>query len=304
MSTEQNIRRNNNTDLSLSSITGASVPSNTQSPKNNFWTRFLSWGNPDPNAGAAGSKTNPLQFSQITTTGKQGVRMNPWALGIGAVGGLMNYFNRPQDVSFTGNMSNFQTSEYAANPDLLRSIRGVGQRAKTLSGYGDEFMDQYRAMIDPQSAYQQQLQGQLREQVGDATAQTVGSQNAMLAQRGIGGGGMSSLLSAAAGNRANEQVRQGALGIQQQSLAGAGQCGGMATSAGSAAGDLAARAAGLRGDIDARTLQNTQFNTQGQNQYQQYLDMARYNAQVQNQNANQSWMNNNLNFLGGIAGLM
>ena len=271
---------------------------------NNFFTNFLNWGNPNPAAGAAGSKTNPLQFSPITTVGQQGANMNPYLLGIGAVGGLMNYMNRPEDISFTGNMSNFQSSNYNASPDLLRSIRGIGQRASTLSGYGNEFMDQYRSMIDPQSAYQQQLQGQLREQVGDATAQTVGNQSAMLAQRGIGGGGMSSLLSAAAGNRANEQIRQGALGIQQQSLAGAGQFGGMATSAGSAAGDLAARAAGFRGDIDARTLQNEQFNVQGQNQYQQYLDMARYNAQVQNQNANQSWMNNNLNFLGGLAGLM
>ena len=264
MSTEQNIRRDNTYEYDIKSV-----------------------------------KTNANSNSAST-----GANMNPYLLGIGAVGGLMNYMNRPEDISFTGNMSNFQSSNYNASPDLLRSIRGVGQRAKTLSGYGDEFMDQYRSMIDPQSAYQQQLQGQLREQVGDATAQTVGNQSAMLAQRGIGGGGMSNLLSAAAGNRANEQIRQGSLGIQQQSLSGAGQFGGMATSAGSAAGDLAARAAGFRGDIDARTLQNEQFNVQGQNQYQQYLDMARYNSQVQNQNANQSWMNNNMNFLGGLAGLM
>ena len=276
MSTEQNIRRDNTYEYDIKSV------------KTNA------------NSNSASTKNNTGFFKNLF----QGGNMNPYLLGIGAVGGLMNYMNRPEDISFTGNMSNFQSSNYNASPDLLRSIRGVGQRAKTLSGYGDEFMDQYRSMIDPQSAYQQQLQGQLREQVGDATAQTVGNQSAMLAQRGIGGGGMSSLLSAAAGNRANEQIRQGALGIQQQSLSGAGQFGGMATSAGSAAGDLAARAAGFRGDIDARTLQNEQFNVQGQNQYQQYLDMARYNSQVQNQNANQSWMNNNMNFLGGLAGLM
>lgn len=299
-----NIRRSNTVDPNLSSVNVPNMPNNSSNPISNFFTRFMNWGNPNPAAGAAGSKTNPLQFSPITTVGQQGANMNPYLLGVGAIGGLMNYFNQPQSVSFGGSMQNFQRSDYQPSPDLLRSIHGIGNRARTLSGYGDEFMDQYRSMIDPQSAYQQQLQGQLREQVGDATAQTVGNQNAMLAQRGIGGGGMSSLLSAAAGNRANEQIRQGALGIQQQSLAGAGQFGGMATSAGSAAGDLAARAAGLRGDIDSRILQNTQFNTQGQNQYQQYLDMARYNAQVQNQNVNQSWMNNNLNFLGGLAGLL
>ena len=271
-------------------------------PQDNLFTQFLNWGNPDPKAGASGSKANPLQFSPITTYGKQGANMNPYLLGIGAVGGLMNYMNRPQDIGFGGSMRNFQQSDYRASPDLLRSIHGIGNRARTLSGYGDEYQQQYRAMLDPNSQYNQALQGQLREQVGDATSQTVGNQNAMLAQRGIGGGGMSSLLSAAAGNRANEQIRQGSLGIQQQSLAGAGQFGGMATTAGTAAGNLATNAASLRGDIDARTLQNAQFNAQGQNQYQQYLDMGSYNAQVQNQNANQAWMNNNLNFLGEIAG--
>ena len=273
-------------------------------PQDNLFTQFLNWGNPDPKAGASGSKANPLQFSPITTYGKQGANMNPYLLGIGAVGGLMNYMNRPQDTGFGGSMRNFQQSDYRASPDLLRSIRGIGQRASTLSGYGDEYQQQYRSMIDPNSQYNQGLQGQLRGQIGDATSQTVGNQNAMLAQRGIGGGGMSSLLSAAAGNRANEQIRQGSLGIQQQSLAGAGQFGGMATTAGTAAGNLATNAAGLRGDIDARTLQNAQFNAQGQNQYQQYLDMGSYGAQVQNQNANQSWMNNNMNFLGGMASLM
>jgi|TARA_R100000030_G_scaffold45385_1_gene34267 hypothetical protein len=281
-----------------------STGQNIRRSEDNFFTRFLNWGSSNPNAGASGSKTNPIQFSQITTTANKGGGMNPYlTLGMGAIGGLMGYMNKPQDIGFTGSMSNFGTAGYAPNLDLLRSIRGIGKRASSLDQMGGEFMDQYRMMIDPQSAYNEQLQANLREQVGDTTAQTVGNQNMMLAQRGMGAGGMSNILSAVAGNRANEAIRTGTLGIQQQSLAGAGQFGGMATGAVGAAGDLAATAAGLRGDIDARTLQNEQFNTQALNQYQQYIDMGRYNAAVQNQNAQGAFGNNLLNYAGGLASL-
>ena len=271
----------------------------------NFFTRFLNFGSSNPNAGASGSRTNPIQFSQITTTGNKGGGMNPYlTLGLGAVGGLMGYMNRPQNIGFTGSMSNFGTAGYAPNLDLLRSIRGIGNRASSLDQMGGEFMDQYRMMIDPQSAYNEQLQANLRESIGDTTAQTVGNQNMMLAQRGVGTGGMSNILSAVAGNNANEAIRTGTLGIQQQSLQNAGQFGNMATGAVGTAGDLASRAAGLRSDIDARTLQNEQFNTQAQNQYQQYLDMARYNANVQNQNTQAAFGNNLLNYAGGLASLL
>ena len=257
-----------------------STGQNIRRSEDNFFTRFLNWGSSNPNAGASGSKTNPIQFSQITTTANKGGGMNPYlTLGMGAIGGLMGYMNKPQDIGFTGSMSNFGTAGYAPNLDLLRSIRGIGKRASSLDQMGGEFMDQYRMMIDPQSAYNEQLQANLRESVGDTTAQTV------------------------AGNRANEAIRTGTLGIQQQSLAGAGQFGGMATGAVGAAGDLAATAAGLRGDIDARTLQNEQFNTQALNQYQQYIDMGRYNAAVQNQNAQGAFGNNLLNYAGGLASL-
>jgi len=280
------------------------IEQNIRKPKDNFFTQFLNWGSSNPNAGASGSKTNPIQFSQITTTGNKGGGMNPYlTLGMGAVGGLMGYMNKPEDIGFTGSMSNFGTAGYAPNLDLLRSIRGVGKRAKSLDNMGSHFMDQYSMMIDPNSDYNQQLGGRLREQVGDTTSQTVGNQNMMLAQRGLGFGGMNSILSAVTGNRANEQIRTGLLDIQQNSLAGAGQFGQMATGAVGAAGNLAATAAGLRGDIDARTLENEQFNTQAKNQYQQYIDMGRYNAGVQNQNAQGAFGNNLLNYAGGIASL-
>ena len=279
MSTEQNIRRDDTYEYNIQPVNtqATSVPTST--------------------------KTNS-GFGFLNNLFKGGSNMNPWMIGLGAAGGLLNYLNRPEDIEFTSS-GNFQTTDpYRADPDLLRSISGIGNRAKTLDQYGDKFMTQYDQMLDPNSAYNRSQYGQLREQVGDTTAQTVSNQNALLAQRGMGGGGMGGLLSAAAQNRGNESVRQGILGIQQGSLAGAGQFGGMASQAAQAAGGLATQAAGIRSDIDARRLANQQFNVQGQNQYQQYLDMANYNAQVQNQNANQSWMNNNLNFLGGIAGLM
>tara|TARA_R100001082_G_scaffold59812_1_gene33210 strand:+ start:6592 stop:7437 length:846 start_codon:yes stop_codon:yes gene_type:complete len=268
-------------------------------------THFENWGSANPLAGYSGSKTNPLQFSQVDAFGnKGGFNMNPWMIGLGAAGGLLNYLNKPQSIGFTGSMSDFQqTSPYRADPNLLRSIHGIGKRASTLDQYGDKFMNQYDEMLDPNSAYNQAQYSQLREQVGDQTAQTAQNQNMALAQRGIGSGGMAGLLGATAQNRGNESVRQGTLGIQSQSLAGAGQFGNMATGAVQGAGSLAAQSAGLRNQIDARRLANEQFNVQGRNQYQQYLDMGQYNANVQNQNANQAWSNNNMGLLTGMLGM-
>jgi hypothetical protein len=261
---------------------------------------FLNWGN--PSLGTAGSKGNPLQFSPVTALRNAGSSMNPYMLGIGAVGGLLSYMNRPKDIGFEGSMSNFRESNYRTSPDLLRSIRGIGNRASTLSGYGDQFMDQYNQMIDLDSDFNRNQYNMLRGDIADSSSQSMNNVNTALAQRGIGNGGMSNLLSAVNRNQSNESLRRGLQGIQQQSIANAGQFGNMATGAITSAGNLAAQSAGLRNAIDARGLQNNQFNAQGRNSYQQYLDMGNYNAQVQNQNARASFNNNNLNFLGGLAG--
>jgi len=229
--------------------------------------------------------------------------INPLGAGLALGGGILNYLNRPEDILFEGSMGNFQETDYTQDRRLERSLMGIGNRAKTLDDYSTQFIDLYKGMIDPNSAYNRSLQQNLAGQIGDQTNELANQQNAILAQRGVGGGGMAGLLGAAAQNRAGEQLRQGNLGLVQNSMNAAGNFGNMALGATTSAGNLATGAAGIRNQMDARQLQNEQFNTQGRNQYQQYLDMGNWNQNVQNQNAQQAWMDNNISLLTGAFSL-
>ena len=298
-----NIRRSNTTDPNISSVSVPNVPSGTSNPVSNFWTQFLNWGNPNPSAGAAGSRTNPLQFSPITTVGQQGASMNPYLLGAGAAGSLISLFNRPSPIDFQST-GNFQTSDYQTNPDLLASINALGNPARQLGALGSQFGQDYRQMLDPRSGINQRWLGSLTGQMADMTSNLNRQIDQDLAARGVGSGGMSTLLSAANMNRTGEQVRQGFGNILDRSFGAAQNFGNLALGAFGQQGSILGTRAGLYGDIDSRSLQNQQFNVQGKNQWQQYMDMANYNARVQNQNSQQAWLNNLTNMLVGTGAAM
>ena len=298
-----NIRRSNTTDPNISSVSVPNVPSGTSNPVSNFWTQFLNWGNPNPSAGAAGSRTNPLQFSPITTVGQQGASMNPYLLGAGAAGSLISLFNRPSPIDFQST-GNFQTSDYQTNPDLLASINALGNPARQLGALGSQFGQDYRQMLDPRSGINQRWLGSLTGQMADMTSNLNRQIDQDLAARGVGSGGISTLLSAANVNRTGEQVRQGFGNILDRSFGAAQNFGNLALGAFGQQGSILGTKAGLYGDIDSRSLQNQQFNVQGKNQWQQYMDMANYNARVQNQNSQQAWLNNLTNMLVGTGAAM
>ena len=182
-------------------------------------------------------------------------------------------------------------SDYRTDPILRRAMRDISgqagslnEQANLLNLTGGEFLDQYRQMIDPSSAYNMQQQANLRGQIGDATSQLLSNQNQALSARGMGSGGLSSILGAAVQNRAGEQVRQGTLGLQDQALARAGTFGQMGLSgqvqAGnvlSSAGNLYSNIGSLASPIDSNRLKSSMFDAQASNQYNQYLKMAQYN---------------------------
>ena len=233
---------------------------------------------------------------------------NPLYGNIGSGTGFLGLGPQALDQDFSFNLSK---PKYSTNPDLLEAIQNLNQQGGTLNalgkrtaGAGDEFMQQYRQMLDPRSAYNRGQYSLLRGQVGDTASDVISGMNRSMAARGIGGGGLSSLLGGAQMNRAGEQVRQGMQGIQQQSLAGAGQFGQLGvnafTGAGNiygTAGNMYSQAGGFGEGIDTRTLQNQQFNADQQNTYNQYLKRANYNQDVQNMNAGSSFNNSLMNML-------
>ena len=76
-------------------------------------------------------------------------------------------------------------------------------------------LSEAKGMADPQGQYQTQQTQMLTEQLGDQSQQAAQSQSQMMAQRGMGGGGIAGLLQATQGAQASESLRQGMQGIQQ-----------------------------------------------------------------------------------------
>ena len=182
--------------------------------------------------------------------------------------------NRPEAMNYD---FGYDPESYDYTPD-----KGLLGSAKQLKGMGNEFMGSYRQMLNPGSAYNQRMFGELRRSSSDMAAQLNANMNQTLASRGIGKGGMSGLLSSANTSQVGEDLRKGFLGIQDTSLARAGQFGGLATSA-------AGQAGGLFSQMDQRRLDSGIFNITQQNEANRYANQMGYQQAVGNQNALQSW---------------
>jgi hypothetical protein len=207
---------------------------------------------------------------------------------------------KPQDINQNFSFD-LQSSNYSANPNLLKSINNLNTTGRRLGQLGSQFTQSYQDMLNPDSSLNQRMFNQLRSQVGDVNAQTNRNMNQALASRGVGNGGMSNLLGSINMNRSGEQVRQGIGGILNQNTNAAQGFGNLAMGALGQQAGAYGQAGQFGSTIDARTLQNDQFNANNQNQYNQMLNMANYNQQVQNQNAQGSFTNSLLGLAGGAA---
>ena len=200
-----------------------------------------------------------------------------------------------QDFSFDPSYASYRPSS-----GLMRGIGDLQDTAGKQKRLGGEFSQAYRQMLDPGSAYYQRMFGELRKGVGDTAAQTRVGMNQALASRGVGQGGMSSLLGSATMNTAGEQMRQGFTGIQSTGLGHAGTFGGLANTAYGTAGQIYGQAGGLLSGIDDRTLGVSMQNAQTENAYNQYLRQSQYNQSVQNQNAQSAYWNSVMGFAGDV----
>lgn len=135
-------------------------------------------------------------------------------------------------------------------------------------------MDASAQFMDPNSAWASGQQAIISEQAGNLAGQTQAQQNQMLAQRGVGGGGLRNILGSQAQAQAGQQARQGATNI---ATAGAG---------------LGLQALGQAGQLastqEANALQQALANQAASNQYglanmsaQNQMSLANMNAQNQ-----------------------
>jgi len=209
--------------------------------------------------------------------------------GVSAYGALRSSQNKPktlnQDFSF-----DLSQSQYNANPNMLASINNLNSTAGNLGAMGSQFNQQYQNMIDPNSAYNQSQIAQAGTQVADAQTNQMNAQQQAIASTG-GPKNLSGLLGAVGRNQGAEQLLGATQNIRQQSVNQAGQFGQMGMNAYGQQGNMYAQAGGLGSQMDARQLQNDQFNAQNQNQYNQYLKTSQFNQD--SANAQNSWAHKN-----------
>tara|TARA_R100001510_G_scaffold17481_1_gene14771 strand:+ start:3183 stop:4151 length:969 start_codon:yes stop_codon:yes gene_type:complete len=210
----------------------------------------------------------------------------PVAAGLfGLMGLASSRRNKPRDINVDFDFG-LTESDYNVNQNLQSSMND-------LSGLGGQFAQQSQDMLNPNSTYNQRQFDMLRRNIGDQSAQSINAMNAAMASRGVMG--MGGLYDTIASRQAGDQFAQGQQGIINQGTQLASAMGNLAMGAFGQAGQLGA-------GVDARALQNNQFNAQNMNTYNQQRVMAEYNQQVQNRNAQAAYRNSQSNNLFNLAG--
>jgi hypothetical protein len=164
--------------------------------------------------------------------------------------------------------------------------QSAAQRGRATAMY-----DRADQMFDPRSDYYNQQRQMMSQQIASQSANVVQQQNQLMAQRGMGGGGISGLLGAVSANQAGEQTRQGMLGMQQQGIGLGTSMAQAGTGMMSAAGQLSGQSATLMGQA-----------TQQQGAHSENIAQA-YLSNVDAQNAAQqakaaAWMGAGQGLLG------
>jgi len=289
-----------NTDVGTSTVNIQNQPFVNPAPVPNNLSSYSNFGlnsnsNFQLNPNYSATTNNPSAMAQQTKTPTTGSNFNmssfltaasPYlgiaSAGLGLLSGVMN---KPKNINQNFNFD-LANSQYNTN-------QGLTDNMNSLSSLGQDFGNTYKDMMNPMGSYNQSMYQNLRQNVSDTAMQNTNQMNSAMAARGMMG--MGNIYDSINNRQAGDQYAQGMQGIQNQSANLAGQFGQMSMGAYGQAGNFA-------GQADARQLQNTQFNTQNQNDYNQYLKMANYNQQVQNQNAKASYGNNMSNNLFGLAG--
>jgi hypothetical protein len=228
--------------------------------------------------------------------------MDLLTLGLMGAGAVGKYLNKPKDIDYDFNYD-VDTASYDPSSGLMGSIGDLRGASKTAMGAGNEFMGAYRQMLNPGSSYYQGMFGELRRSSSDMAAQLNTNMNKALASRGVGKGGMSSLLSSANAAQVGEDLRKGFRGIQETGLGYASQFGGLANTAFGNAIQGYGQVGGLESGIDDRRLRTELYNTGAMNERNRYMNNMGYNQMVGNANARAAWGDSMSSSLFDMAGM-
>ena len=184
-------------------------------------------------------------------------------------------------------------------------VTGAGQ---TLMGQSQQAWQQGQDRMDPSGAWAQQQRSMLSQGLQSGASQENRMRESAMAARGIGGGGLSSVLRGGTANAMGEQLRQGSIGIANQGFQQGQSLLGMGMQGASQAGGLYGQAAGIygqqggmAGDMQNRLMQQAMFNAGQQNEQQQYSRTSQYNQALGNRENAGGFFNNLLQVGGTVA---
>ena len=135
---------------------------------------------------------------------------------LGFLTGLAGLGKGLQTVKGIGGLLGMVGSGLSARPlqhnfDYTASTGGMSALAGKLQNQGDQF-------FDPNSDFYSRQRGRLAEQIGQGVAQDTLAQNRMLASRGVGSGGIRTMLDMVNTSGIGEEARQGQEAMYSQGL--------------------------------------------------------------------------------------
>ena len=191
--------------------------------------------------------------------------------------GLMDWMGMGNAQNTIDNMDRSKWSYNAAqsnyggpNSYLTGAMGNINQSAGNLNTQGTNLMNQGQEFFDPNSAHYQKQRGFLDEAISRGISDGSRSMNQNLASRGVGSGGIRSMLGATNANQTGEQVRRGSNDMYQQGMQTGTSLLGMGMQGLQGAGSLYGQVGQLGAGIDANTLQQSMFNAGQTNQSKQF----------------------------------
>ena len=184
-------------------------------------------------------------------------------LGLLAATGIAGLASTAYGASQAGKVKYYDQNKIKSDlAPWQQGIDKMGTMSNTMSGRAESMYGQADQFFDPRSDYYNQQRQMMREQIAGQQANVVQQQNQLMAQRGMGGGGISGLLGAISANQAGEQTRQGMMGMQQQGL-------GMGMKMAGLAGQMQQGVAGQQAGISENIAQAYLANIDAKNKAQQ-----------------------------------
>lgn len=220
-------------------------------------------------------------------------------MGMGNANKAMNKMN-PNSWNYNAQESNYG----GTGARLSRSMYDMNQSAAGLNTQGTNLMNQGQQFFDPNSAHYQKQRGFLNEALATSISDGSRSMNQNLAARGVGGGGIRSMLGATNANQIGEQVRKGSNDMYLQGMNTGTSLLGMGMQGLQSAGNLYGQVGQLGAGIDSRNLQQAMFNAGELNQAERFNAQNRKDYSTMNYNNASARDANAAGLWGGAMGMV